>query len=297
MNTKDLNITFIRETLESLRSTALAKHPSAFLWQQSLSIDNQFCESVVNAGFLTHEQMVHASARYCIGASKRGGVIFWQIDHEGRVHDGKVMYYLPNCHRNKDKAAHPTWVSSILAYREAKMTKSLNLETLPLPPSPSAVLPSPYSIHCFFGLHLLTSDLRCKKEEVKSVDISFKSSESSLPSIAIVESEKSAFILSELYPQHIWLASGGLGEVQLDKFHPLRRHKVVMFPDTDPDGIAYRKWSIAAEKVMRAAFWEDSAPIRVSPLLELHATDDQKQRKIDLVDFIFELNTNQPKTL
>ena len=245
--------------------TSLTQHPSAFLWQNSLSTDNQFCEAVVRAGFLTREQMLHAAARYCIGSSKRGGVIFWQIDQEGRVHDGKVMYYLPDCHRNKDKAAHPTWVSAILASREATLARTLNLEPLTA---------NHTSSHCFFGLHQL-STLHASRSTV----------------IAIVEAEKSAFILSELYPQYIWMASGGLGEVQPDKFHPLRGRNVVMFPDTDPDGIAFRRWSEAAELVMHQLFWEDSPPIRVSPLLELHATVEQKQRKIDIVDFMFEYST------
>ena len=256
---------------------SLTQHPSAFLWQNSLSTDNQFCEAVVRAGFLTREQMLHASCRYCIGTSKRGGVIFWQIDHEGRVNDGKVMYYLPDCHRNKDKRFHPTWVSAILAQREAALAKSLNIEPtshFPLKGVRGSSTSNPcHSSHCFFGLHLLMYDVRCMNRE--SV-------------ICIVESEKSAFILSELYPQYIWLASGGQGEVQPDKFHPLRGRKVLMFPDTDPDGIAFRRWSDAADLVMHQLFWEDSPPIRVSPLLEQHATAEQKQRKIDIVDFLFE---------
>ena len=106
--------------------------------------------------------------------------------------------------------------------------------------------------------------------------------------MAIVEAEKTAFILSELYPEYIWLASGGLSEVQPEKFRPLRGHRVVMFPDTDPDGIAFRCWNNAAREVMRSVFWEDSPPIRVSPLLELKATAAQKHRKIDILDFLFE---------
>ena len=35
--------------------------------------------------------------------------------------------------------------------------------------------------------------------------------------IAIVEAEKTAVILSAHYPQYIWLASGGQGEVQAEK--------------------------------------------------------------------------------
>ena len=79
------------------------QHPTSIFWKRCLSIKSQFCEAVVAAGYLTWEQMVSAACRYRLGASRLGGVIFWQIDQEERVHDGKVMYYRPDCHRLKDK--------------------------------------------------------------------------------------------------------------------------------------------------------------------------------------------------
>ena len=291
-----------KETLARIRATPLYRHPSAFMWQQCLSINNQFCDAVVGAGYLSYEQMFSASCRYCIGASKMGGVIFWQIDHEGRIHDGKIMYYQPDCHRCKDRK--PTWVSYLLRKRrEASMPRTMNREPLT----------ANQTSHCFFGLHLLMEDGRSKMEEGRSNFQLWPSAEpanardslnkfssplaQSQPSIvncqldatiALVEAEKSAFILSELYPEYIWLAAGGLGGVQLEKFRPLKGHKVIMFPDTDPDGRAFKQWSEAAKEVMRSIFWEDSPPIRVSPILELNATPEQKQRKIDLIDFLFE---------
>jgi hypothetical protein len=78
-----------------------------------------------------------------------------------------------------------------------------------------------------------------------------------------------------------------LGEVQPEKFRPLRGRKVILFPDTDPDGKAFNYWFQAAQLVMAQPYWEDSPPIRVSALLEQHATPDQKQLKIDLVDYLF----------
>ena len=223
-------------------------HPTEWLWRECLSIRSQFCEAVVKAGYLTWEQMVSAACRYRLGATRQGGVIFWQIDQEERVRDGKVMYYGPDCHRLKDKEHHPTWVSALLRQRD------------PFPNSPHE------TSHCFFGTHLLA---------VAGGDV------------CVVEAEKTAVILSELYPEYVWLAAGGLGEVQVEKFRPLRGHKVVLFPDTDPDGIAFRRWSEAATLVMNQVFWEDSPPIRVSPLLETHATPEQKAAKIDLIDFLF----------
>jgi hypothetical protein len=87
---------------------------------------------------------------------------------------------------------------------------------------------------------------------------------------AIVEAEKTAIILSEHYPQYVWLAAGGLYELHTDKFKPLRGRRIVLFPDTDPDGKAYRYWYQTAQEVMDSPFWEGSPPIRVStiPLVE-----------------------------
>ena len=93
-------------------------HPTEWLWRRCLAINSQFCEAVVKAGYLTWEQMVSAACRYRLGATRQRGVIFWQIDQEERVRDGKVMYYGPDCHRLKDKQHHPTWVSALLRQRD-----------------------------------------------------------------------------------------------------------------------------------------------------------------------------------
>ena len=273
-------------------------HATEWLWRECQSIKSLFCEAVVKAGYLTWEQMVSVACRYRLGATRQGGVIFWQIDQEERVRDGKVMYYGPDCHRLKDKEHHPTWVSALLRQRD------------PFPNSPHE------TSHCFFGTHLLTEshfkghtditddtdffsntdfmdykDYAAKAAPAQPVPeaLSVISVISVCPkkSVCVVEAEKTAVIMSELYPQYVWLAAGGLGEVQAEKFRPLRGHKVILFPDTDPDGIAFKRWSDAATLVMNQVFWEDSPPIRVSPLLETHATPEQKAAKIDLIDFLF----------
>lgn len=117
---------------------------------------------------------------------------------------------------------------------------------------------------CLFGLHLLRP-----------------------ATIAVVEAEKTAVICSELFPQFLWMASGGQTMLNVARLYPLREHKVVLFPDTDPKGKTYTDWLEKAE----AAQSEFRHPIRVSRILEERATSEQKQRKIDIVDFLFETIT------
>ena len=88
-------------------------HPTEWLWRRCLAINSQFCEAVVKAGYLTWEQMVSAACRYRLGATRQGGVIFWQIDQEERVRDGKVMYYRTDCHRDKITERTVIAISSI----------------------------------------------------------------------------------------------------------------------------------------------------------------------------------------
>ena len=237
-----------REMREALYQKSFTLYHPASMVQKSLSVDSQFCRALVNCGYLSFGQMLHVACRYRLGASRSGRVIFWQIDNEGIPHDGKIVCYEPNCHRSKKDDEKPTWVKTLLRYRNREPKSDLELP------------------HCLFGLHLLRE---------------------SGGEVAIVEAEKTAVIMSEHFPQYIWLASGGLTELQDFKFRPLRGRKVVLFPDTDTDGTAFRTWHRIAQEVMASPFWEGSPPIRVSGILEQKATPAQKEAKIDLIDFLF----------
>ena len=217
----------------------------ATLVAKSLSLDSQFCKSVVPSGYLSESQLRHAASRYRLGCSKDGGVVFWQIDDHQQVHAGKVMYYQSDCHR--DKEHHPTWIHCLMKDK----------------------LPQNYEFQpCLFGLHLLGAGGGL---------------------IAIVESEKSAVILSEKFPDFVWLSCGGLQSFKPHLLAPLVNYKVIIFPDTDPTGDAFRQWCQVATEAQR--LYKFRYPLRVSPLLETHATLDQKQRKIDLVDYLFCVQT------
>lgn len=203
---------------------------------------------------------MHDAARnYRLGATRDGGVIFWMIDTDERVREGKVMCYQTDCHRDHNRS--PTTISSILK-KQGKLTEDFR------------------AAYCLFGLHLLRDDAAPDDDTV----------------VAVVESEKTAVICSELIPaiqskQHpdrqspvIWLASGGLTSLNVEKLAPLVGRRVIIFPDTDPDGKAFAQWSTIAKEASRAL----GQPFPVSDILERQASPEQKQRKIDIADLLLE---------
>jgi hypothetical protein len=236
-------------------------------WRQAMSPHSTFCQALVANKILTEPQMLRAVLRYRLGCSHSGAVIFWQINQHEEIYDGKMMYYCSDCHR--DKNHHPNWVSSIISHRRGWEKTSTR--------------------HCFFGLHQLSKCPFGYTDAVKIIDEKYEPlCKMGKRAIAIVEAEKTAVIMSEIYPQYLWLAAGGLGEVQAEKFRPLRGHKLVLFPDTDPQGIAFKRWNEAATLVQQQLFWEDSPPIYVSNILEHYSSEAQKARKIDIADYYLE---------
>jgi hypothetical protein len=186
---------------------------------------------------------------YLIGATRRGYVIFWQIDEQQRVRDGKVMHYLVNAHRNRE--IKPNFISWLM--------KNKGQDAYRLPAEWEAT-------RCLFGLHLLGV---VPREEIRG--------------IAIVESEKTAFICSQLLAERrfLWMATGGLQSLKPELLLPLKGHRIILFPDTDPQGQTYAQWCGTARRAQQLL----SQPIYVSDFLERVATGEQKKEKIDIADF------------
>ena len=249
------------------------------LWQRRLSTASVFCRSLVTCGYLTEEQMRRAAQLYRLGMSREGGVIFWQIDEHDVLRDGKIMYYRPDCHRDHDRK--PTWVNYLLK-RSGQLPEDFKSE------------------HCLFGLHQThPQPLPIGRGVVtSSAEIIASNSIYSPPSqggagggsggpdrsvCCIVESEKTAVIMSAVKPEYLWLATGGKTELNVAKLKPLAGHKVILFPDTDETGDTYREWYEVAEEASDIF----GHPVTVSSILEQRATKAQKAAKIDIVDMLF----------
>ena len=100
--------------------------------------------------------------------------------------------------------------------------------------------------------------------------------------IGLVESEKSAILCSLVFPKYVWVSCGGISNLEAGGKHEiLKGRKVVMFPDTDPQGKAFAKWKKKADEWNAKGF-----DVTVSDILEKNATDDEKAAKIDIADWI-----------
>lgn len=92
---------------------------------------------------------------------------------------------------------------------------------------------------CLFGLHLSKED-RSKP-------------------IAIVESEKTAVIMSIKEPKLIWMACGSLNGFKMEYLAPLRLRKIIGFPDKG----CFEKWQEVADTLNEKGF-----DITISDILE-----------------------------
>ena len=129
----------------------------------------------------------------------------------------------------------------------------------------------PDNPQCLFGLHNLP------KADPK------------MP-IAIVESEKSALIMSIVMPEYLWMACGSMNNFNETFLSPLRGRTIVAFPDVD---IKRDKKSALSES---CALWEKTAQqlrqqdwdITVDKSLEKKVNTAQRMGKIDVADIALE---------
>ena len=118
--------------------------------------------------------------------------------------------------------------------------------------------------HCLFGLHQL-------------------SLYEDMP-IGIVESERSAVILSEAQPQLLWLAYIYPANLTVNQFEPLQGRKVTLYPRADRNQTYYWAALELADQVKRVY----DIDISVSSFLDDTTTPAQQSANIDLVDYLFE---------
>ena len=159
------------------------------------------------------EQVDAALKRYHVGGTPDGATLWWQIDEQGRVHTGKAMQYNPlTGHRVKEQGFPVNWAHRMRIYGEPT----------------DLIVPQ-----CLFGLHLIDTRSVYDNENVNENRYPLPHREGWGGSPCLVESEKTALILSLLCPDKVWLATGGKANFKEAMLWPLVGYDVEVYPDAD----------------------------------------------------------------
>jgi len=187
--------------------------------------------------------------RFHLGTSKKywqGANVFWQVDVKGNVRQAKVMLYNPVTGKRIKKDQKPEKRFPKIMFAGKSILRNLNVK-------------DPNLKQCFFGEHQLSNNPN--------------------KIVALVESEKTAVLMSALNSDFIWLATGGKNGCKwsnLEIYNPLLEHKVIIFPDLG----CFEDWKKKADVLSKVG-----AQIEVSDFLEKKATSNDIDEGFDLADY------------
>lgn len=185
--------------------------------------------------------------KFCIGSNADlwpNSTVFWLLGTDGTPFGAQVVLYDPA----SGKRQKNDWIHSALKRRFSKSGQTLP-EWLQAYEQASKI-PVP------FGLHLL------KESEGKP--------------LAIVESAKTAVIMTAIQPKALWLAVGSLSNLNEQRLLEVKGSDIVLYPDLG----AFEKWSVKADELKAKGF-----KIAVSELLESAANDLDRQQGFDIADY------------
>lgn len=189
----------------------------------------------------TEVEILQCFKKYRVGTSKhwKGATVFWQIDQNDKVRSGKIMLINPSTgKRVKEPFPHINWVHSVLGLKDYNLKQ------------------------CLFGEHLVAKPLQ---------QIATK------PTIAIVESEKTAVTMSLFIKNTLWVATGSKQNLKHELLQGLKNYNIILFPDCGE----YEDWNKKALELTKLGY-----TIKCSKLLE----DCNYTSGTDLADIYFNLN-------
>jgi rubredoxin len=97
--------------------------------------------------------------------------------------------------------------------------------------------------------------------------------------VALVESEKTAIICAHHMPQYLWLATGGLNNLNAATCKVLQGRKVILYPDVNA-------WQLWQQKAKDLELLLPNTTFKVDDYLERFATDAQRSEGWDLGDLL-----------
>lgn len=226
--------------------------PFDYIEKAAATRNNHFVEFLLD--YFDWDSIKNAINPYFIGSTKDRRIVYPQIDADGNVRTAKIMEYDPITGKRKKNGVNAfDWMHSILI-KKGLLPEDFEKKT------------------CFFGEHLI------------------RSAQNKGKTVCILESEKSALLAAIYMPQYLWMASGGMNSLNVDKLKPLKGRKIILYPDSDTKNVAFDKWGKIAKEARQVGF-----DISISTLLDRICTPEQKAIGYDLGDFIID-DIKTPKT-
>lgn len=124
---------------------------------------------------------------------------------------------------------------------------------------------------CLFGLHLMSRSSKI---------------------IAIVESEKTACIMSMLFSKYEWMATGSLNGLNEKKIKVIKHRTIILYPDLGIDngkGTPFLQWQQKRDALHKLGF-----DIEISDLLEQKSTYSDREKGLDIADYFIENSNRKP---
>lgn len=171
--------------------------------ERTVSAQSSFCQGLMK---IFDPELVRTMAEeYCLGMLEdenvSGDVIFWHIDAEGRVCNGKVQRYCAD-------VASPRFLHcerNVVYWLGKRLHSEGVVQGDPV-----------FNSKCLFGEHLLPK----------------------YPSamVVLVESAKNAVVGACQHPELVWVATGSSGALKRESLMALKGRNVVVYPDRDAIG-------------------------------------------------------------
>ena len=180
---------------------------------------------------------------YFIGGFEKEKVVFNQIDSMGRVRSAKLILYNETTGKRFRNSFSPPveWLHTSLK-KDGLIDKDFKLS------------------QCLFGEHLHNKYPKKK--------------------IIVVESEKTAIIMSCYCPQYVFMATGGLGGLNSQRIFPIKDAEILVYPDYGQ----YEYWKQKAEMINL----ELGSNVIVSKTFEEIAKREGLEMGCDIADYYLE---------
>lgn len=97
--------------------------------------------------------------------------------------------------------------------------------------------------------------------------------------VALVESAKTAIIMTGFYPDYIWMATNGSANLNSTILKPLLHRNIILYSDLGQ----FEKWNIKSNELQKQSF-----KITTSNLLEETATPEDHISGLDIADYFIQ---------